>query len=224
MGVKIQDICEAVTAEDCVFQAPVRTRRKLIRPAACLPEPDFPTVCSDAKAYSSLMPGGFKDTCQAIDGCLYTVLKRKNNRVVRASCTDAPPPPNTCADAKAWGQDNGQTLADACAFAVEDCDYYAPVRRRRNGRMRVVKAARCDVPATLAPTQPITGAPTSAPTEAPTTDSPTSSPTEAPPCNPTSRCSGKYVCVKLNNANNNACSTTVDGCGNQGVLYTNSFC
>lgn len=217
-GVKISSICEAITAVDCVYQTPIRRDGRSVRPAACLPEPDFPVDCSGAAEYASLMPSSLKETCDGIPDCLYRVIRRRRGRVVQARCEDMPPPPETCADAREWGQTYDQTFADACAKTVEDCEFYAAVRRRRNGRMRVVVPARCDVPATAAPTAPTTP-PTGAPSSAPPTEAPTPL-----PCNPTQRCSGKYVCVKTNSIGNNVCASEVSQCGNQGVRYQNFFC
>lgn len=206
-GVRIGDMCKVITAEDCVFQSAIRRDRRVIRPAACLKEPDFPVACSGAADYASLMPSSLRETCDGIPDCLFRVIRRRKGRVVQAACEDAPAPPATCADAKEWGQTYGQTFADACATTVEDCEFNAAVRRRRNGMMRIVRPARCDP------------APTSAPTGAPTTPPPTPA-----PCNPTARCDGKYVCVKLNQAGNNACASEVSECGGEGILYQNFFC
>jgi len=231
VGVKLGDVCLQVTGEDCVYQSPIRRGKRVIRPAACLVEPDVPLLCSGAAEYASLMPSSIQETCSDLivaEDCLYRPTRKKGRRTIRATCETMPTPPNTCADANAWATTHNLGLEDACDLAVQECEFFAAVRRKRNGRMRVIQSARCDIPATSAPTPPVTASPTSAPTSPPPTFAPTSPPTSAPtaaPCNPTTRCSGRYVCVKLNNAGtNNLCSDNVGGCGNQGLLYQNFFC
>jgi len=230
VGVKIGDVCLQVTGEDCVYQSPIRSGKRLIRPAVCLEEPGVPLLCSGAADYASLMPSSIEETCNdlIVADCLYRPTKKKGKRTIRATCEAMPTPPNTCAEAKAWATTHSLTLEDACDYTVQDCEYSAAVRRKRNGRMRVIQPARCDIPATSAPTTPSTAAPTSAPTSPPPTLEPTPLSTGAPtaaPCNPTTRCSGRYVCVKLNSAGtNNLCSDNVGGCGIKGLLYQNFVC
>jgi len=226
VGVKLGDVCKKVVGESCLYQSPIRRKGRLVLPAACLDMPAFPTLCADAKDYAALVPDTLSDVCANVaEECLYRVTKKKRGRVVAAVCEVAPAPPTTCSTAATWAKASSQTLEIACnAVTPEDCEFYPAVRKKRRGRWRTIKAASCGQPGTGSPTVvPTTSAPTAPiPTNAPT-EPPTAAPT-AIPCNPTTRCDGKYVCKKKNSAGNNICANTKALCGNKGVKYSNSFC